>query len=297
MAKLKHKGGLGNSPLDQILPPAKDPASSLAQVNDIARIPVDQIERNPFQPRTHFEEEPLQELADSIRLHGIIQPLTVRRLAENTYQLISGERRLKASKEAGLKEVPAYVRTANDEQMLEMALIENIQREDLNPIEIAQSYQRMIEELGLKQAELGDKVGKKRSTVTNYLGLLKLPAEVVTALRDQTLSMGHAKAINGVEDKALQISIYREIIDRELSVRQAEELAKRMKAPKPDETKPAPKKESSPHEIQLRDVQKQLEDKFGNKVVISQKEDEKGQITLHFSSNKDLNRILELMDL
>lgn len=299
MAKLKHKGGLGNSPLDnldQILP-SNDPVAPVAPANDIALIPVGQIESNPFQPRINFEEEALQELADSIRVHGIIQPLTVRKLSDNAYQLISGERRLKASKEAGLKAVPAYVRTANDEQMLEMALIENIQREDLNPIEIAQSYQRMIDELGLKQGELGDKVGKKRTTVTNYLSLLRLPAEIVTAIRSEDLSMGHAKAIKGVEDKALQISIYREIITRELSVRQAEELAKRLKAPKVEAEKKPAKKEISSHEIQLRDVEKKLEEKFGNQVVINQKENEKGQISLHFNSTKDLNRILGLMDL
>lgn len=299
MAKLKRKGGLGQSPLDAILPSTEsvvEQSKTAAPVNAVNLIPVGQIERNPFQPRKHFEQEPLMELADSIKLHGIIQPLTVRKLSDKEYQLISGERRLRASKEAGLTEVPAYIRTADDEQMLEMALIENIQREDLNPMEIAQSYQRMVDELGLKQLELGDKVGKKRSTVTNYLSLLKLPEEVQKELRAESITMGHAKAIKGIEDKGLQVSLLRDVITRELSVRQTEDAANKLKAPKA-KSKPA-KKVTSPHDIMLLDVEKQMQAKFGNRVDVSQKgEDEEGQIVLHFSSNEDLNRILALLDL
>src|SRR6187431_2384709 len=182
------------------------------------------IEVNPFQPRTHFDQESLQELAESIKVHGIIQPITVRRLARDQYQLISGERRFQASKLAGLKSIPAYVRSADDQQMLEMALIENIQRENLNAIEIALSYQRLISECNLKQDELGERVGKNRTTVTNYLRLLKLPPDIQIAVRDNLLSMGHARAIINVENHEQQLYIFKKIVEEDLSVRKVEEL-------------------------------------------------------------------------
>ncbi|MEQ1587234.1 MAG: ParB/RepB/Spo0J family partition protein, partial [Cyclobacteriaceae bacterium] len=173
--------------------------------DSINEISLSQIETNPFQPRQHFDKEALNELAESIKVHGIIQPITVRKLSHNQYQLISGERRFQASRLAGLKAIPAYVRTADDQQMLEMALIENIQRENLNPIEISLSYQRLISECNLKQEELGDRVGKNRSTVTNYLRLLKLPPDIQIAVRDHRISMGHARAIINVENPDSQL--------------------------------------------------------------------------------------------
>src|ERR1700679_4258916 len=179
--------------------------NSLGSVNEIK---LSEIEVNPFQPRTDFDEVALNELADSIKLQGLIQPITVRRVNAHSYQLISGERRLRASKLAGLTQIPAYIRTANDQQMLEMALIENIQRQDLNAIEVALSFQRMIEECSLKQEELGERVSKNRSTVTNYLRLLKLPPGIQASIRDGRISMGHARALIGVEDPAKQLFIH-----------------------------------------------------------------------------------------
>src|SRR6201998_3426002 len=189
---------------------------AMGAVNEIK---IDEIEVNPFQPRSDFDAQSLQELADSIKLQGLIQPITLRRVNAHRYQLISGERRLRASKLAGLTHIPAYVRTANDQQMLEMALIENIQRENLNAIEVALSFQRMIDECNLKQEELGDRVSKNRSTVTNYLRLLKLPPTIQASLRDSAISMGHAKALLAVEDPTVQLYIHQQIIRNELSVR------------------------------------------------------------------------------
>lgn len=288
----KQKRGLGRG-LDALLPtePPKSasPATSLA----VGTIPTAQIEINPFQPRQVFDEKPLKELADSIKVHGIIQPLTVRKIGEKQYQLISGERRLRASKIAGLKDVPAYIRTADDEQMLEMALIENIQREDLDPIEVALSYQRLIDELGLKQDAVGKKVGKERSTVTNYLSLLKLPDSVKVALREGEISMGHAKTLKNMGDPVLQLQLFHDIRDKHLSVRAAEELARQLKQPK--EAKPAKKALPSTQQIHLNKISKDLENRFGNKVKLSQQASGKGEILISFSSNSDLERILDLL--
>lgn len=262
----------------------------------VKEIPIAQIENNPFQPRTGFDEELLAELADSISQHGIIQPLTLRKLADNQYQLIAGERRLRASKLAGLTQLPAYIRTANDEQMLEMALIENIQREDLNPVEIALSYQRMIDELGLKQNELGTKVGKKRSTVTNYLRLLKLSPDIQTALRKGVISMGHGRALISIEQQSVQVRVFDEIVEKGLSVRQTEALVRKLSTPQEPkkESKPDPKKQTE--EIHLRKVQHGLEERFGSRVKINQNAVGKGEIVISYSSVGDLNRILELME-
>ena len=195
-------------------------------VNSVGFISVEHIEANPYQPRTHFDQEALQELADSIKIQGIIQPVTLRQMGTNSYQLISGERRLQASKLAGLETIPAYIRKADDQQMLEMALIENIQRENLNAIEIALSYQRLLSECNLRQEELGDRVGKNRSTVTNYLRLLKLPPDMQIGLRDAEISMGHARALIGIDDPKLQVELFRKIVAEELSVRRVEELVR-----------------------------------------------------------------------
>src|SRR5690349_6944014 len=212
-------------------------------------ISIDHIEVNPFQPRTHFDQEALQELADSIKVHGIIQPITVRRLARDQYQLISGERRFQASKLAGLKSIPAYVRSADDQQMLEMALIENIQRENLNAIEIALSYQRLISECSLKQDELGDRVGKNRATVTNYLRLLKLPPDVQIAVRDNKISMGHARAIINVENPDQQLYIFKKTLTEDLSVRKVEELVRNLASEKSEDKSIQPPPSSVNREV------------------------------------------------
>ncbi len=263
------------------------PAPAGASMNEIL---LSEIEVNPFQPRQYFDPEPLRELAESIKLHGIIQPLTVRRLGTNSYQLISGERRFQASKLAGLKTVPAYVRQANDQQMLEMALIENIQRESLNPIEIALSYQRLISECSLNQEELGDRVGKNRSTVTNYLRLLKLPPDIQIALRDNILSMGHARAIITVEDPAKQLWLFKRIINEDLSVRKVESIVRELHGG--STTSVTTGKQGVIREISQ--LQSRLSSHFGTKVNIKG-EGDRGEIRIPYVSVQDLNRILEIL--
>ena len=256
----------------------------------IGTIPVENISVNPFQPREDFDEEALEELAASIRLHGIIQPITVRQLSSTEYQLISGERRLQASKRAGLKEVPAYIRTADDQQMLEMALIENIQRENLNAIEVALSYQRLLTECNLKQEELGDRVGKKRSTVNNYLRLLKLPEEIQAGLRDGQISMGHARTLVTLENIDQQLDIFDKIIANDLSVRKVEELVRNLGREKEE----VPLKTVDP---EISKLQTRLSSHFGTKIQISAGDDNKGQIKIPFSSTEELNRILDILDI
>lgn len=204
----------------------KESTFSGAAVGSINEIRLDQIQVNPFQPRIHFDRTALEELSESIKVQGIIQPITVRKLSENEYQLISGERRFQASKLAGLETIPAYIRTADDQQMLEMALIENIQRENLDAIEIALSYQRLLEECDLKQEQLGERVGKNRTTVNNYLRLLKLPPAIQAGIRDKKISMGHARAIINIEDVDKQLHIYNKAVNEELSVRKVEQLVR-----------------------------------------------------------------------
>jgi ParB family chromosome partitioning protein len=269
----------------------------VVQMVNMTEISIDSIEPNPFQPRTHFDEAALAELSASIKLHGVIQPITVRRLSENQYQIISGERRWQASKLAGLDTIPAYIRLANDEQMIEMALIENIQREDLNPIEVALGYKRLMDECNLVIEEVGDKVGKNRSTVNNYLRLLKLPIEIQSALKEKKISMGHARTLITVDSPLLQLSILQEILEKDLSVRAVEEmvrdLAQSKTVKKSQETK---KKEVSAYEIHIREVQAQLAEKFNTKVQIFAKEENgKGKIEINFYNTEDLNRLLELL--
>jgi len=209
--------------------------SSEALVGSIATLPVTSIEANPFNPRTNFEKDALNELSQSIAIHGIIQPLTVRKLGRDKYQLISGERRFRASQLAGLTEVPAYIRVANDQAMLEMALVENIQREDLNAIEVGLSYQRLIDECSLTQDQLSQKISKSRSSITNHLRLLKLPAEIQAGVRDNVISMGHARALVSAGDEALQIAIFSKIVLENLSVREVEALIRNGNIPKEDD--------------------------------------------------------------
>lgn len=264
--------------------------ASGAQTSNLNEIPIEEIETNPFQPRQHFDQEALHELADSIKVHGIIQPITVRKLADRQYQLISGERRFQASKLAGLTKLPAYVRTANDQQMLEMALIENIQRENLNPIEVSLSYQRLISECNLKQEELGERVGKNRTTVTNYLRLLKLPPDIQIAVRDNRISMGHARAIINIENPDSQLFIFKKIIAEDLSVRAVESLAREVaEGAKLKEAKPAA---SAPKEI--HQLQSKLSSHFGTKVTVKS-DGKKGDIRIPFLSVEDLNRILDIL--
>ncbi|MDB5014551.1 MAG: chromosome partitioning protein ParB [Daejeonella sp.] len=259
----------------------------------ISHVKISQVEVNPFQPRTEFNQDALRDLSDSIKLQGLIQPITVRKLNHNSYQLISGERRLRASKLAGLTEIPAYIRTANDQQMLEMALIENIQRENLNAIEVALSFQRMIEECSLKQEELGERVSKNRSTVTNYLRLLKLPPQIQASIRDNEISMGHAKALISVEDIDKQLYIHNEILNNHLSVRKVEELVREIQhgglKKKGAATPPV-------ISFQYQKIQDDLASKFGTKVKLKVQDKGTGAIEIPFLSEDDLNRILEMLD-
>lgn len=267
-----------------------------AGVGTIGEIPVGQIEVNPFQPRTDFNKEALEELAESIRVQGIIQPITVRQLNKTQFQLISGERRLQASRLAGLEKVPAYVRTANDQQMLEMALIENIQRENLNSIEIALSYQRLISECNLKQEELGDRVGKNRATVTNYLRLLKLPPDIQIALRDGRLSMGHARAIISIENPAIQLSIFKKTLSEDLSVRKVEALAREYSQGKTEDQGDT-RSGGSVISPEIKTLQSKLSSHFGSRIQVKADEKNRGEIKIPFVSTEDLNRILEILNI
>ncbi len=283
---------LSDTPKTQELTETR-PAVGQPPTSGMSEILLAEIETNPFQPRQHFDQEALKELAESIKVHGIIQPITVRRLTQNRYQLIAGERRFQASKQAGLKSVPAFVRSANDQQMLEMALIENIQRENLNPIEISLSYQRLISECNLKQDELGERVGKNRSTVTNYLRLLKLPPDIQIAVRDNKLSMGHARAIINIENPDAQLYVFKKILAEDLSVRKVEDLARDISATakKPEAEKG---QSASPATREANHLQTKLSSHFGTKVSVKS-DGKKGEIKIPFLSIEDLNRILEIL--
>lgn len=275
----------------------KTSATDRANVH-FSEVSLDSIETNPYQPRLDFDQTALEELADSIKVQGIIQPITVRKLTPTKYQLISGERRFQASKLAGLKKIPAYIRTANDQEMLEMALIENIQRENLNAIEVALSYQRLMHECSLKQEELGDRVGKNRSTVTNYLRLLKLPPDIQAAIRENKISMGHARALITIENVAAQLDIFKKIVPEGLSVRKVEELARivnnaGVQAVKNEETKT----EEKTRNPEIQKLQDRLSSHFGTRVLVnSDNKKHKGEIKIPFVSVEDLNRILEILD-
>ena len=271
---------------------AKKEISEVGALGSTTEIPIHQIQVNPYQPRNEFDQEALEALSESIKLQGLIQPITVRRMGGTSYQLISGERRLRASKMAGLTKIPAYVRTANDQQMLEMALIENIQRENLNAIEVALSFQRMIDECRLKQDELGERVSKNRTTVNNYLRLLKLPPSIQASIRDGQLSMGHARALVSVPDVEKQLFIHKAILKDGLSVRKVEELVRNLET---DKGKKRPV--SNAKSFALQKIEDELASKFSTKVKLSvgSKKDT-GKIEIPFHSEDDLNRILELLD-
>ncbi|MEQ8336790.1 MAG: ParB/RepB/Spo0J family partition protein [Cyclobacteriaceae bacterium] len=295
--KLKKRSGLGRG-LGALLENSDEKetlsGSGATIQGAIDEINIDDIAVNPFQPRTDFNEEALNELAESIKIQGIIQPITVRALSQNEFQLISGERRLQASKRAGLKTIPAYIRVANDQQMLEMALIENIQRENLNAIEVALSYQRLISECDLSQEELATNVGKNRTTVTNYLRLLKLPPDIQIALRDGLISMGHARAIINIENVDLQLDLFKRIIKEQLSVRKVEQLVRA--GLQQNQNKNATSDESGVSN-EINKLQTRLVSHFGTKVSIKANKDNKGEIKIPFTSADDLNRILDILDI
>ena len=297
MAQAIKKQALGRG-LSALL---KDPDNDIKSVNDknadkvvgnIVELEIDAIEINPFQPRSNFNEESLIELATSIKELGVIQPITVRKTDFNKYQLISGERRLRASKLAGLNVVPAYIRIANDNESLTMALVENIQRHDLDPIEIALSYQRLIDEIQLTQEQMSERVGKKRSTIANYLRLLKLDPIIQTGIRDGFISMGHGRAIINIENQDIQTDIYQKIVSQNLSVRETEALVKNYQ----ESLKPKVATKAKTATFKVADeANKAITDYFGAKVDVKVTGNGKGKITIPFHSEEDFNRIIKLI--
>ena len=271
----------------------EDADSPRFKVSALNEIDLDQIELNPFQPRKNFDEEALQELASSIKEIGIIQPITVRELDGNKYQLITGERRYKAARMAGLTSIPAYVRKANDQNMLEMSLVENIQRVDLDSIEVAISYQRLIEECNLTQEMVSDRVGKKRSTITNYLRLLKLPAEIQLGIRDKVITMGHARAVINIPDPEAQIQIYRDILKNDLSVRKVEEIVRKITS---TSEIPTEKKQVEVTYKEYESLRTHLSEFFQTDIELKRNNKGNGKIVIPFKSDEDLERILTILD-
>jgi len=298
MAKATKKQALGRG-LSALL---KDPENDIQSAKDknadkvignIVELELDQIEMNPFQPRTNFNEESLRELASSIRELGVIQPITVRKLGFEKYQLVSGERRFRASKLVGLETVPAYIRIANDQESLEMALVENIQRQDLDPIEIALSYQRLIDEINLTQEQMSERVGKKRSTIANYLRLLKLDPIIQTGMRDGFLSMGHGRAIINIEDQNTQLEIYEKILSDKLSVRQTENLVRNFNQTSKVTVPTKAAKEELPKYVKKGIAA--FSEYFGHRIDVKVSSNGKGKITIPFHSEEDFNRIKKLV--
>lgn len=274
------------------LPETKEIVKELS--SNIAEISLEDIEINPFQPRTEFDPEELMNLAKSIKTYGLIQPITVRSLGGSKFQLISGERRLRASKMAGLKSVPAYIRIADDQGMLEMALVENIQRAELNAVEVAISYQRLIDECSLTHEELSNRVGKNRSTITNYIRLLKLPPIIQAGIKKDQISMGHARALAGVDNVSLQLTYFHRTVENKLSVRALEQLIRGGDTPSSKSTSSSTSSGSSlpPEVMEIRD---DLSDQFGTKVDIKRDANGKGQFVIRFSNDRDFNRILDVL--
>ena len=298
MAKALKKQALGRG-LSALL---KDPENDIKSIGDknadklvgnIIELDVEAIAINPFQPRSNFNEDSLQELATSIKALGIIQPITVRKIDFNKYQLISGERRLRASKLVGLKTVPAYIRIANDNESLMMALVENIQRHDLDPIEIALSYQRLIEEIQLTQEQMSERVGKKRSTISNYLRLLKLDPIIQTGIRDGFISMGHGRAIINIDNQEVQTDIYQKIMSQNLSVRETETLVKNYQTSK--KSVPVKLKKTTSFSIS-KEQSEALTNYFDTKIEVKITPNNKGKITIPFHSEEDFKRIIKLVN-
>ena len=296
MAKATKKQALGRG-LSALL---KDPDNNINSASDknadkvvgnIVKLDIDDIEISPFQPRTNFNEETLRELASSIRELGVIQPITVRKLAFNKYQLVSGERRFRASKLIGKQTIPAYIRIANDQESLEMALVENIQRQDLDPIEIALSYQRLIDEIQLTQEQMSERVGKRRSTIANYLRLLKLDPIIQTGMRDGFISMGHGRAIVNINNQLDQLEVYEKIISSKLSVRATEALVKNLN--NPSEIKSSSETVGIPKPI--KKGIKEFSEYFGHKIDVKLAKNGSGKISIPFHSEEDFNRIIKLV--
>ena len=262
-------------------------------INTVSKIHLDTVEVNPFQPRVDFNEDALKELSNSIKIHGVIQPITVRKIGKNKYQLVAGERRLRASKLAGLSEIPAYIREINDQESLEIALIENIQREDLNAMEISINYKRLIDECDLTHETLGERLGKERSTVTNYLRLLKLPPEIQQALKDSTISMGHARALISVDEVDKQLYAFKEVKNKGLSVRKTEELVRALKK---QDIKPTGSSTPKQLPVAYKKIQDRLTNVLETKVRLKKGKDAKGEIGIPFYSATDLERLLELIE-
>jgi len=283
----KGLGALLQSPDTDITTRSNSLEDGAASVGSISEIPVSSIEANPFQPRTHFEEEALRELADSIHEMGLIQPVTVRKMGYDQYQLISGERRFRASQLAGLTSIPAYIRIANDQAMLEMALVENIQREELDAIEVALAYQRLIEEVKLTQEEVSEKVAKKRSTVTNYLRLLRLPPEIQMGIRQRKISMGHARALVNIEDAQHQLDLFNQIVSSELSVRQVEDAAREKRTTSLSKSATVQNLPQS-----LKDAIQSLNNKLEVPVELKADQKGKGHLNIRFNSSDELESLL-----
>lgn len=278
---------------------ADEPVSREVVVSAIQELNLDDIRPNPFQPRTEFDEEALNELAASIKSIGIVQPITVRSVEGGKYEIIAGERRFRASKLAGLTTIPAYIRKTEDDSLLELALIENIQREDLNAIEVAISYQRLMDECHLTQDALSERVGKKRATIANYLRLLKLPAPIQLAIRDKKISMGHARAIISIEDPETQFMIFEQILKYDFSVRKVEEIVRELTTPKEEELLPEEILEKPKKSNDLGDyieLQKHLSRCFNTRVELKRNENGKGKIVIAFRSDAELEKIIELLD-
>ncbi|MGB1931725.1 MAG: ParB/RepB/Spo0J family partition protein [Flavobacteriales bacterium] len=299
MAEKKRALGKGLSALlknpDTDITTNESIANTNQVVGSVSEIKIEQIEVNPFQPRTDFDQDALQELAISIKELGIIQPLTVRKLGYDKFQLISGERRFRASQLAGLKTVPVYVRIANDQAMLEMALVENIQREQLNPVEIALSYQRLIDECKLTQEKMSERVGKKRSTITNYLRLLKLPAEILAALRDESISMGHARALVNVKNQDTQINIFRDALNNGFTVREIEQIVKDFGDS--SYTKTSRNRSRTLPSFEHQKLANDISNKIGKDVKLKVSKSGKGKIEIPFNSNDDLHQIISQLGL
>ncbi len=273
--------------LDSLISMDDVPARGSTAINDIS---ISQISPNPDQPRTTFDNEALEELATSIRELGIMQPLSLRKIGPDSYQIIAGERRYRAAKLAGLHSVPAYIRTASETELTEMALIENIQREDLNAIEIALTFKKLIDQYNLTQERLSERIGKKRATIANFLRLLRLPAEVQLGLRDRRVDMGHARALLSVENPTLQLKLYERIIKEGLSVRKVEELAKSMREEKPEK----PQRENTTHDFDL--LKNHLTAKFKTPVAFACDRNGKGKITFSFKNEDELDRLIRIFD-
>jgi ParB family transcriptional regulator, chromosome partitioning protein len=289
---MSKKNALGRG-LGALIDNPQNEVEGMDKVQSVNEVDVNAIEVNPFQPRTGFDEEALAELAASIGKLGIIQPITVREIRAGRYQIITGERRWRAAIMAGLETIPAYVRTADDQGLLEMALVENIQREDLDAIEVAISYQRLIEECKITQEDLSSRVGKKRSTITNYIRLLRLPGEIQLGIKDKKLSMGHARALVNIEDKEAQIRIFHKLVDQDLSVRATEEMVRKLGQEGSSEEK-SPAAESLPREYE--DLKEHLARFFETNIDFRRNNKGSGKIVIPFKSDEDLERIMGILD-